>query len=149
TQSNGIDPHSQIMGVSGQLARAAGVFLALPLFNPELLPPVQPQDLNRDCSQRDDTGPGLASISRTLTNPDTHMLELKRGRIDPTLQPRNLAVGSSKVADVLNGGRGAVAFLEYLVEDPYVDFSHAFGMADMSQISRLERLDPEIAFSTD
>lgn len=149
TQSGGIDPHTQILGVSGQIARAAGVFLALPLFNPDLLPPLRPSDLNRDCSQKANTGAGLESISRALANPDTHMLELKRGRIDPTLQPRNLAVGSSKTADVLNGGRGAVAFLEYLVEDPYVDFSRAFSIADMSQIARLERLDPDVAFSTD
>ena len=33
TESNGIDEHTQTSGVSAQIARAAGVFLGLPLFS--------------------------------------------------------------------------------------------------------------------
>lgn len=149
TQSSGIDPHTQIYGVSGQVARAAGVFLALPLFVGGLAPPLLAKDFNPDCTQKPGTGAGVSSISNTVTDPATGLFNLRRGRIDYTLAPRNFAIGGSKVSDILNGARGTPALLEHIVEDPTSDPGDVLGPETVSQIQRLEMLDPDVAFSTD
>jgi GDSL-like Lipase/Acylhydrolase len=149
TQSDGIDPHTQTLGVSGQLARALGVYLGLPLFVPSLAPPLEPSDFNADCTQKPDTGFNINTITDTLTDPATGLFDMRRGRIDWTLTPRNVAIGGSKVSDTLNGGRGTVALLEHIVEDPTIDPDDAIGPEYISQIARVEKLDPEIGFATD
>ncbi len=149
TQSNGIDPHTQTWGVSGQLARALGVYLGLPLFAPTLAPPLQPSDLNPDCTQKPDTGAGINTISNTLTDPATGLFDMRRGRVDWRLTPRNVAIGGSKVSDILDGGRGTVALLEHVVEDPTIDPDDAIGPEFVSQIQRVEALDPDVGFCTD
>jgi hypothetical protein len=150
TQSDGIDPHTQVMGVSGQLARAFGVYLGLPLFVPTLTPPLEPSDLNSDCTQKPGTGASLQTISDTLTDPATGLFDFRRGRIDWKLTPRNLAIGGSKVSEVLNGGRNpAVALLEHVVEDPLLEPDQSLEPEAVSQVARVEKFDPDIGFSTD
>ena len=68
TESNGIDEHTQTSGVSAQIARAAGVFLGLPLFTPQVTPPLQPSDFYADCTQIPGTGAG-ADIARRRCRP--------------------------------------------------------------------------------
>src|SRR5262249_17383237 len=55
-ESMGIDPHTQRHGVAAHIARTAGVWLGLPLFNPKLAPPLQPSDFTLDCAQKPGTG---------------------------------------------------------------------------------------------
>jgi hypothetical protein len=143
-----------VRGIAGDIARAAGVYLGLPLFVDDLMPELQPSDFNADCSPKSgagsiDAGKLLNQIGDKLTDPATGLYDLRRGRIDATLTPRNVAVGGSKVSDVLAGGRSYVALLENLVEDPNVQGGDALSKPDVSQIDRLEKLDPAIAFSTD
>ncbi|HEX8952263.1 MAG TPA: hypothetical protein VF945_10490 [Polyangia bacterium] len=152
--SLGIDSRTQVRGIAGDIARAAGVYLGLPLFAEGLMPELQPSDFNADCSPKSgagsiDAGKLLTQIGDKLTDPATGLYDLRRGRIDPTLVPRNVAVGGSKVSDVLAGGSSYVALLEHLVEDPNVQGGDALSQLDVSQIDRLEKLDPDVAFSTD
>jgi len=152
--SLGIDAHTQVHGISGDIGRAAGVYLGLPLFVDGLMPALQTSDFNADCSPKSgagsiDAGKLLGQIGDKLTDPATGLYDLRRGRIDTTLVPRNVAVGGSKVADVLDGGSSYVALLENLVEDPNVQGSDALRSPDRSQIDRLEALDPDVAFTTD
>jgi hypothetical protein len=152
--SLGIDTHTQVRGISGDIAGAAGVYLGLPLFVDGLMQELQPSDFNADCSPKSggssiDAGKLLGQIGDKLTDPATGLYDLRRGRIDATLVPRNVAVGGSKVADVLSGGGSYVALLENLVEDPNVQGGDALSQPDLSQIDRLEKLDPAVAFTTD
>jgi hypothetical protein len=152
--SLGIDRRTQIGGIAGNIARSAGVYLGLPLFSDDLMPEMQPNDFNADCSPKSgagsiDAGKLLTQIGDKLTDPATGLYDLRRGRIDLTMVPRNVAVGGSKVADVLTGGSSYVALLEHLVEDPNTQGGDALSKLDVSQIDRLERLDPDVAFTTD
>jgi hypothetical protein len=150
TQSGGIDPHTQIYGVAAQTTRAAGVFLALPLFVEGLAPPLLAKDFNPDCSQKPGTGASAQTIASVVADPaNMGLFDLRRGRIDYTLAPRDFAIGGSKVSDILDGGRGAPALLEHIVEEPTSDPDDVLGPEETSQIQRLEMLDPDVALSTD
>jgi len=152
--SLGIDARTQIRGITGDIASAAGVYLGLPLFIDGLMPEMQPSDFNADCSPKSggssiDAGKLLNQIGDKITDPTTGLYDLRRGRIDLTMVPRNVAVGGSKVADVLSGGGSYVALLENLVENPNVQGGDALDKPELSQIDRLEKLDPDVAFTTD
>ena len=149
TQGDGIDAHTQILGVSGQIARAAGVFLALPLLAPQLAPPLQPSDFNPDCTQKPGTGAGANTVFAVLGDPATGQIDLRRGRVDWTLPPRNLAIGGSTVSDILRGASGQNAILEHIVEDPETPPGQIFDAETVSQIDRLEMLDPDVGIVTD
>src|SRR5262249_38139631 len=145
--SLGIDGRTQVHGIAGDIAGAAGVYLGLPLFTDGLMPEMQPSDFNADCSPKSGPGPIdagklVTQLGDKLTDPATGLYDLRRGRIDATLVPRNVAVGGSKVSDVLSGGTSYVALLEHLVEDPNVQGGDALSRLDVSQIDRLEKLDP-------
>ena len=148
-ESMGLDPRSQTNAVSAQIARALGVDLALPLFNPQLLPPLTPDDFNPDCTQKSTVPPTGSQLPVVLTDPKSGKLNLRRGRIDPTLATRNFAIGGSTVSDILTGFQGGGALLERIVEDPDTAPADAFTPETVSQIDRLERLDPDIAWSAD
>ena len=152
--SLGIDTHTQVGGIAGDIGRAAGVYLGLPLFADGVMPALQPSDFNADCSPKSgagaiDAGKLIGQIGDKITDPATGLYDLRRGRIDPTLVPRNVAAGGSKVSDVLHGGESYVALLENLVENPEAQGSDALHTPELSQIDRLEKLDPDVAFTTD
>jgi hypothetical protein len=149
TESNGINQHTQTSGVSAQIAKAAGVYLGLPLFNPQITPPLQLSDFQPDCSQIPNTGAGASTLQAVATDPVTGFFDLRYGRLDWTLQARDVAVGGAKVDDILNGCKGAIALLAHIVNDPDIDYSDALAQETTSQIDRVEALDPDIGFTTD
>jgi hypothetical protein len=149
TESNGINEHTQTSGVSAQIAKAAGVFLGLPLFNPQVTPPLQLNDFYPDCTQIPDTGAGANTLQTVVTSPDTGFFDLRYGRLDWTLHNRDVAVGGARVNDILNGAHGAIALLAHIVNDPDIDYSDAVAPETTSQIDRVEALDPDIGFTTD
>jgi hypothetical protein len=149
TESNGIDPHTQRLGVSGQIAKAAGIFLGLPLLNPQAAPPLQPSDFYSDCTQIPDTGAGVTTLTAVTTSPGTGFFDLRYARLDWTLKNRNVSVGGAKVNDVLNGVHGAISLLAHIVNDPDIDYSDAVAPETTSMIDRVEALDPDIGICTD
>jgi lysophospholipase L1-like esterase len=149
TESLGIDPHTQLYGVTGQIARAAQIFIGLPLFNPQLAPPLQPSDFYADCTQIPGTGAGVTTLTSVTTSPDTGFFDLRYGRLDWTLHNRNVAVGGATVFDILNGVHGAKALLAHIVNDPDIDYSDAVAPETTSMIDRVEALDPDIGVCTD
>jgi lysophospholipase L1-like esterase len=52
------------------------------------------------------------------------------------------------VDEVLHGGT-EIALLEHVVEEPTISPGDALGRVDVSQIDRLEKLDPDVAFTSD
>ncbi len=149
TESNGIDQHTQTSGVSAQIAKSAGIYLGLPLFNPQVAPPLQLTDFQPDCTQIPNTGAGANTIAAVATDPVTGYFNMRYGRLDWTLKNRDVAVGGAKVDDILNGCKGAIALLAHIVNDPDIDYSDALAQETTSQIDRVEALDPDIGFSTD
>ncbi|MSP61968.1 MAG: hypothetical protein EXR72_16880 [Myxococcales bacterium] len=149
-QSGGIDPHGQVHGVSGQVARAASVYLGLPLLTRAVLPPLRPQDLGPDCTAKPNTGASYATLTAAITDQATGLFDLRRARIDPTLTSRNLAIGGSKLDEILHGAANSGgAIIEHIVEAPDTPPAEILSRIDRSQIDRLEALDPDIAFSAD
>ncbi len=149
TESNGIDPHTQTSNVSAYIARAAGVYLGIPLFDPQVTPPLQPSDFYRDCSQIPNTGAGAQTLTTLTTSPDTGFFDLRRARVDWTLKNRNVAVGGATVNDVLNGVTGGKALLAHITNDPDIDYLDAVAPETTSMIDRVTAIDPDVAFSTD
>ncbi|HWE28291.1 MAG TPA: hypothetical protein VHB97_09830 [Polyangia bacterium] len=149
TESMGIDPHTQVLGVSGQIANAAGVFLGLPLFNPQVTTPMQPSDFYPNCVQIPGTADVTKSLTTVATSPDTGLFDLRYARLDWTMKNRNVAVGGATVSDILNGVHGAKALLAHIVNDPDIDYSDAISPETTSMIDRVEALDPDIGFTTD
>ena len=149
TESNGIDPHTQRFGVAGQIAHTAGVFLGLPLFSPQVAPPLQPSDFYPDCTQIPGTGAGVNTITAVVTSPDTGLFDLRYARLDWTMQNRNVAVGGATVFDVVRGVHGGKALLAHITNDPTVDPGDSVAPEETSMIDRVEALDPDIGLCTD
>ncbi len=149
TEGGGIDEHTQTFGVTGQIARAVGAYLPLPIFADGLTPPLGPGDFNPDCSQKPNTGIDPTQLLDRITDPMTKLFDLRRARASFATVPHNFAVGGSKVSDVETGGSGGPAILEHIIEEPTIDPGEVVGKVDISQIDRLEMLDPEVVFCTD
>ncbi len=147
-QSNGIDPHSQINNVSGQLARAAGVWLALPLFSPGVVPALSPNDIPADCAPAGVVAPSIGAIVQALTAPDGSV-DLSLARIDQSLATRNFAVGGSLFNDIMRGAAFPESIIEHVVDDPMLTLAAMLNPETTSQIDRLEKLDPDLAFCAD
>ena len=70
---------------------------------PATAPPLEPGDLNPDCSQKPDTGANINTISNTLTDPATGLFDMRRGRVDWRLTPRNLAIVVKQIGEQKGG----------------------------------------------
>ncbi len=149
TESMGIDEHTQTFGVTAQIARAAGVFLPLPIFDPEFATPLHATDFDSDCVQKPDTGIDFQKLTARITDPTTGLFNLKLARLSWQTTPQNFAVGGSKLVQTLRGGTGTVAVLEHVIDEPTADPGDVVGMLDISQIQRLEQLDADVVFCTD
>lgn len=149
TESMGIDPHTQTHGVAAVIARRAGVYLGLPLFNPQLAPAALPSDYYPDCSPHPGTASAFTTLSAVVTSPDTGLFDFRYGRLDWTLKNRNIAVGGATVFDILDGVHGAKALLAHVTNDPAIESQDALSPETTSMIARLEAFDPDIGICTD
>lgn len=146
--SAGLTTDSQLHGVAAFVARQAGVYLGVPLLAPGIFRQVTVTDLDDDCVPRPGSGPSTEMFA-LMKDPDGGRIDLRRGRIDPELEVRNLAVGGSTVEMILEGATGAPAILEHLVAEPDVGEVEMFQPVSLSQIDRLELLDPDVAMIAD
>lgn len=148
-QSAGLDEHGQTAGVAADIARQAGVYLALPIVGDGVLPPLHAADFNADCSQKAGTGVDVNALVDSITDPATQLFDLRRARATWQLPPRDLAIGGSTVDEILHGAAGAVGLLEHIVEDPTAEPGEVLARIDVSQLQRVEALDPDVAFIAD
>jgi lysophospholipase L1-like esterase len=147
-QSGGIDRHTQLHGAAALIARSAGVYLAVPLLADGLTPPLTPADFDADCTPRAGAGAGLTSVTDTLAGSDG-VIDLRRGRIDWILPPRNHAIGRAKVEHILHGLTGGPVIISNIIERPTLDPDELLAGEVISQIERIEALDPDVALCTD
>lgn len=117
--------HGQLHGPAMVLARQLGAWNAPPLLVPDLLRGVEPSDIGPppDCALPDTTALAASAAAASLSkmrDPDTGDFSFAVARVDPDIEIRNLAVGGSRVCDVVHGpGDFGGIFLSHLVYDPY------------------------------
>lgn len=142
------------MGPAAQLARQLGLYFPLPMLiadafqemTPELIgepPYCQPPAL--DAYQ---TEQALELIPNAV-DPETDAFAFKMVRVTPDLEPHNLAVGGSRVGELLDGpseGDIPLEFLSHLVYEP--DGTIGDPVAE-SQMERLERGERQLIVSFD
>ena len=148
-QSAGLDARGQLHGYAAQVARSAKVFLAPPLVVDGLLPPMRPAQFAADCATTYDAGASLNALLAGVTDPVTQAVDLRLGRMDPTLETRNFAVGGSKVHDVIFGMIGPGHPIEKIGELPDGDTESLWAATHHPQLERLRAFDPDVAFSGD
>jgi hypothetical protein len=149
-QSGGLRAHGQTMSWDAQIARSAGVFLALPLVVDAFLPPLEPSAFVENCNTMWNEDSIAMSLLGTLTNPKTHAIDLDGARQDATLATRNFAVGGALVSDIIEPATGPEEIIERVTELPAGNPTVLFGPPlSMSQVDRLVALDPDIAVSGD
>ncbi len=148
-QSSGLDARGQLHGYTSQVARSAGVFLAPPLASDCLFPPLSPSLFVSDCGATYDPGAIVDGLLACVTDPTTSEIDLRRGRMDPTLQTRDLAVGGSKLRDVISGMIGPAHPIEKVTELPDGDADSLWAPINHPQLDRIRAFDPDVAFSGD
>jgi len=148
-QSAGLDARGQRHGYAAQVARSAGVFLAPALVVDGLLPPMRPAQFAADCAATYDAGAILNALLAGVTDPATQAIDLRLGRMDPTLETHDFAVGGSKVHDVIFGMIGPGHPIEMIGELPDGETESLWTPTNHPQLDRLRAFDPDVAFSGD
>jgi len=134
------------------LARQSGGFLPLPLLVPDLFPSIGATDIGPApaCDVPGVTDFVTAAAMDVLGQlSDEDGVDLSLGRQDPTLPAWHLAVGGSKVADVVDGPTAsnfAAQFLSRLVYAPLVPLEDDLGP---SQLERVVDVRPTLILTTD
>lgn len=148
-QSGGLDARGQSMSYAAQLARAAGVYLGLPLVVDGLVPPVRAEDVAKDCNVTVDYGRIVGGLLGHLWDPQAARYDLRKGRQDPTLSFQNLAIGGSTLQHVIEGGDGTVRILERVMQLPDGDPEDFGAPTPRSQLARIVAYDPDVLVSAD
>jgi lysophospholipase L1-like esterase len=148
-QSGGLVAHGQIMSFSAQVFRAAGIYLAPPLFDDKFLPPIQPSAFKSDCNASQSAPEVAGNAIQGLNDPNSIGLDLRNPRKDPTLHTRNFAVGGATVADILKPATFPVQVFERITEQPDGDPTNLVAQSALSQVDRLAAFDPDLVVSGD
>lgn len=148
-QSGGLDAHGQTNSYAAQLARAAGVYLGLPLVVDGLVPPIRVEDVVKDCNATANYARIVDGILGHMWDPGVARYDLRKGRQDPTLAFQNLAIGGSTLKDVIEGGAGPVHILERVMQLPDGDPEDFGAPTPRSQLARIVANDPDVLFSAD
>jgi lysophospholipase L1-like esterase len=148
-QSSGLDARGQLHGYASQVARAAGVFLAPALASDCLFPPLAASQFVTNCETTYDPGAVVTNLLACVTDPATHEVDLRRGRMDAMLQTQDLAVGGSKLRDVMYGMAGPAHAIEKIGELPDGDTDSLWTPITHPQLERIRDFDPDVAFSGD
>ncbi|GMU63499.1 MAG: hypothetical protein AMXMBFR34_52620 [Myxococcaceae bacterium] len=154
TQDATIHARTQLHGPATLVARQAGAYLALPLLKPGFLPALTPGDFDLStCTEKEDLFSLLArratDLIPKLRDRDGNIV-LSRLRVDPRLEVTNLAIGGSRVTEVVNHPPSLPAILlEHVVWDLDVDATGLVEPPAESQLDRVVALQPTLVLSTD
>lgn len=144
---NGVPSHhGAIMSPPAQVARQLGGYFPLPLLHHDFMPQIGPADIGPPpaCAVPDIVAFVAASAVQVLKQLNG---DFANARIDPDLGIRNVAVGGSKIRDVLRGPdpeNFAANFVSHLVFDP-----HGTGPVEVSQLELCESLAPTLVLISD
>jgi hypothetical protein len=145
--------HGGLMNPAAQLSHQIGAYMPLPLLVPGLFPSISATDVGPapDCATPNVMSFVTAAITDVmafLIDPITGEFSFLNARVDPDVEPHNLAVGGYSVQQVLDGPGDdfAYVFLTNLTLSPYAGLADAI---EASQMDRLETLDVDIIVSPD
>ena len=155
TQDATIHARTQLHGPAALFAKQAGAYLGLPLLKPGYLPTLTPGDFDlATCTERGDLFATLGQRATSellpkLKDRDGNVV-IARMRVDPALEVTNLAVGGTRVTEVVHHPPSLLAIvLEHLVWDVDVDTAQLVEPPRQSQLERLVALRPTLVLSTD
>jgi hypothetical protein len=155
TQDATITTRTQLHGPATMVAEQAGAYLGLPLLKPGYLPTLTPDDFDLvTCSEKADLFATLGQRATTelmpkLTDRDGNVV-IARLRVDPALEVTNLAVGGTRVTEVVHHPPSLFAtVLEHVVWDVNVDGAALVEPPRDSQLERAVALAPTLVLSTD
>lgn len=155
TQDATIHARTQLHGPAALFARQTGAYLGLPLLKPGYLPTLQPSDFDlATCVEKGDLFATLGQRATSellprLKDRDDNVV-IARMRVDPALEVTNLAVGGTRVTEVVHHPPSLLAIvLEHLVWDVDVDTAGLVEPPAESQLERLVALQPTLVLSTD
>lgn len=155
TQDATIHARTQRSGPATQVARQAGAYLGLPLLHEGFLPALTPDDFDLStCEERDDLFATLGRRALEELLPKLKDREgnivIRRMRVDPSLEVTNVAIGGSRVTEVVGHPPGLFAqVLEHLVWNPNVDTAGLVSPPPETQLDRVVALAPTLVVSTD
>ena len=135
------------------LARRGGAFLPLPLLTRGLFPTIGPEDIGSapECLAPDVVNfiaEASVEVIGKLNDEEQDRIGFYLGRVDPDLEPHDVAVGGSNIADLVNGTAGDFGkqFVTKLVYAPYADIIED---VHVSQLELVEAIEPTLVISTD
>jgi len=144
--------HGQLASPPAAVARALGVYMPLPLLVEGLLTQISPADIGPPpgCQAPDILKfltDSATDMLQRLLHPETDEIDFTLGRVDPELVPYNVAVGNSKISDILFGPSSIGAqMLTHLV---YALDSGLFDPIEHSQLELVEQTRPDLVVSVD
>lgn len=144
--------HGALVSPGAVVARQVGAYYSMPILIPELFPQLGPSDIGPAPACEipdiaDFVGDAAADVIANLHDPETHAFAFFPGRVDPDMIPRDLAVGGSKVDDLLVPKSDVgQSFLSHLVYEPYGRLGEA---ASVSQAQMAVNADPSMIVSFD
>ncbi len=145
--------HAQLAGPAFGVARQAGAYFALPLLREDLFPTIEAGDIGPppDCAVPNVVtfvAGAAVDVLAKINDPEEDRIDFALARATPDLEPRNLAVGGSNVATLVDGPGDdfATGFLAKLVYDVHSDFADP---VPASQLDLVEAADPTLIVITD
>ncbi len=139
-----VDVDGQSTGGAAVIARQVGAYLPLPLVPRGIIPGYTAASFRKDCTVAAD--PDLAGFLDSLLDPDTGEYSVRRGRIDPSVEVFDVAIGGETLADQRDGGPGAKAVLENLTWN--VEAESPIVGPPVPQIARVKALASAVPHST-
>lgn len=147
-------PHTDSMLASPAmvLARQTGSFMPTPLIKRGLFPHLEVTDIGEppQCLV-----PGIvsfvagatATLIGELLDEETGLVTFTKARMDPTMSPSNVAVGGSRIGDLVQPTTDfGVIFMQHLSLSPESEISDP---VTMTQLDYIEALDPTMVVSFD
>lgn len=134
------------------LARQSGGFVPLPVLVDPLFPTIEPADIGPapTCavpSLSDFLGDAALDVVASLSNADG--LDLSLGRQDPDLPPWHVAVGGTKVVDLVDGPAGSDLTAQFLARLVYAPHTPLEEELPGSQLDMLVDAAPSLVLSAD
>lgn len=153
TQGGVPNQHAILHSPPHLVARALGSFLPLPLLVDPLFPPIGWGDVGQPpgCELPDVVG----YIAGTIVDVIGLMEDEERDRIgfylareDPGLAPRNVAVGNTKIASLVNGPPDDITE-QFLVKMVYATEADIRDNVSTSQLELVEAMEPDVILVPD
>lgn len=145
--------HANLANPAFQFARQGGAYLPLPLLVPDLFAVIGPEDIGPApyCTPPDVIdfiAEASVDVVNKLNDVEADRVGFYLGRVDPDLVPQDVAVGGSKVANLVHGA-GADFGKQFVTKLVYAPYNDILEDVTVSQLELVEDFGPTLVLSTD